>query len=68
MWRTDRNGGKEFTPGKENWAAAAAAALECPGFTPDVEEEQVADEPRSCYNCRYRRWSAASFTCQWRCG
>jgi hypothetical protein len=32
-------------------------------FHPDVEEEQVADEDRSCYNCRYRRWTAASFVC-----
>ena len=66
MWRNDPKGGREFIPGLENWAAAAGAALECPGFTPDVEEEQVADEARSCYNCRYRRWSATSFTCQWR--
>ena len=65
MWRTDRSGAREFSAGKENWAAAAAAARDCPGFSPDVEEERVADEARSCYNCRYRRWSATSFTCQW---
>jgi hypothetical protein len=28
-----------------------------------VEEELVADDPRSCYNCRHRRWTAASFAC-----
>jgi hypothetical protein len=65
MWRTGRSGAKEFIQGKESWAAAASVALDCPGFAPDVEEEQVDDEARSCYNCRYRRWSAASFTCQW---
>jgi len=64
MWRSTATGAREFTPGKESWAAAAEAALKCSGFTTDVDEEVVADEPRSCYNCRYRRWSAASFTCQ----
>jgi hypothetical protein len=63
MWRTDPKGAREFIAGKESWAAAAGTALECPGFVGDVEEEQIADEPRSCYNCRYRRWSATSFTC-----
>jgi hypothetical protein len=32
-------------------------------FHPDVEEELIADEARSCYNCRYRRWTAVSFSC-----
>lgn len=66
MWRTLENGAREFIFGKESWAAAAVAALDCPGFLLDVDEEVIADEERSCYNCRYRRWSAASFTCQWR--
>jgi hypothetical protein len=35
----------------------------CPVFVPDVEEEQIADEPISCYNCRYRRWTADAVTC-----
>ena len=26
-------------------------------------DEWVADEIRSCYNCRARRWTAASFVC-----
>lgn len=63
MWRTDQAGAREFTLGKESWAAAARAARDCPRFAADVDEEMVDDE-RSCYNCRYRRWSAASFTCQ----
>ena len=54
---------EEFPGGKEDWAGAARAAGDCKSFIPDVEEEQVADAARSCYNCRYRRWTAASFTC-----
>jgi hypothetical protein len=64
MWRRNAKGAKEFALGKESWLAAAQAAVACPGFLLDVEEELLADEQRSCYNCRYRRWSADSFTCQ----
>lgn len=64
MWRITATGTREFALGKENWAAAAEAALGCSGFTMDVDEEVISDEARSCYNCRYRRWSATSFTCQ----
>ena len=64
MWRTGPADAREFTLGKENWAAAARAALLCSRFNADVDEELVADDERSCYNCRYRRWSSASFTCQ----
>jgi hypothetical protein len=49
--------------GREDWAAAARWAEACAAFVPDVEEEQVADEPVSCYNCRYRRWTADAVTC-----
>lgn len=63
MWRTDRNGNREFTGGKESWDVAALQAKQCRLFCPDVEEEWVADDERSCYNCRYRRWTAASFVC-----
>ena len=52
-----------FGLGQEDWAEAARIALGCAVFSPDVEEEQVADAPRSCYNCRRRRWTAASFRC-----
>lgn len=64
MWRETENGEREFRGGKEEWSEAARLATRCASFRPDVEEEQVADEPRSCYNCRYRRWTAASFACQ----
>ncbi len=63
MWRIDRNGRQEYPGGKEDWPGAARMATLCTTFHPDVEEEQVADEAVSCYNCRYRRWTAASFTC-----
>jgi hypothetical protein len=64
MWHKDRAGAREFTGGKDSWCDAAAAAAKCQEFSPDVDEEMVADEERSCYNCRYRRWSVTSFTCQ----
>lgn len=63
MWLTNQWGEQEFTGGQDDWARAALAAASCATFRPDVEEEFVADEPLSCYNCRYRRWSAESFTC-----
>jgi len=49
--------------GLEDWSAAARFAENCATFIPDVEEEQIADDPRSCYNCRYRRWLADSVAC-----
>ncbi|HEY7745531.1 MAG TPA: hypothetical protein VIA07_04275 [Desulfuromonadales bacterium] len=49
--------------GLEDWSAAALFADNCATFIPDVEEEQIADDPRSCYNCRYRRWQADSVVC-----
>lgn len=63
MWLEDERGARLFAGGQEAFAAAAFAAHACTCFTPDVDEEMVADEECSCYNCRYRRWTAASFTC-----
>lgn len=62
-WKAVRNGQKEFLNGQQDWLTAANEAASCTKFVSDVDEEQAADEPRSCYNCRYRRWTAASFTC-----
>ena len=62
-----REEGKVFVGGKDDWAGAVKAAGNCSGFRADVEEETVADEPVSCYNCRFRRWTADSFTCQRSC-
>ena len=56
--------GKVFTGGKDDWAGAAEAAGNCADFRADVEEDMIADEPVSCYNCRFRRWTSSSFTCQ----
>lgn len=63
MWRRDNDGVKIFTAGRNDGAAAAKAAALCDDFRPDDEDEWVADEPRSCYNCRYRRWTVRSFAC-----
>jgi hypothetical protein len=50
-------------PGRNDWSGAARIAAVCITFHPDEEDEQVADELLSCFNCRYRRWTVASFTC-----
>jgi len=63
MWYINQSGDNVFHGGNEDWQGAARAAVLCSSFRPDVEEERIADEPVSCYNCRYRRWTAASFTC-----
>lgn len=64
MWNINEHGEKEFKGNKDSWAEAAELALQCAGFKPDVEEEQVSDDPISCYNCRYRRWTNKSFVCK----
>ena len=56
MWQIDGNGHRLFAGGQEDWPGAALTAARCLQFRQDVEEELVADDPRSCYNCRYRRW------------
>lgn len=63
MWWLNLKGQKEFSGGKENWGLAALVAEKCPLFTVDDEDELVADDPKSCYNCRYRRWTPLSFVC-----
>ncbi len=61
-WR-DETGVRVFAGGRDDWEGAARLAGGCSRFIADAEEEQVADDPRSCYNCRLRRWTATSFTC-----
>ncbi len=63
MWLKDTQGKKAFRHGHDAFNRASEAAAECGDFRPDVEEEWVADEERSCYNCRLRRWTAESFVC-----
>jgi len=53
----------EFPLENEEWLTAARIAGRCSDFAPDVEEEQIADDARSCYNCRFRRWAPASIIC-----
>jgi hypothetical protein len=56
-------GNAVFPWGHDAWVFAAQYAAACTLFQTDVEEELIADDDVSCYNCRYRRWTAASFTC-----
>ncbi len=35
----------------------------CENFSPDVEEEKVSGEAKTCLNCKYRRWTEKSFIC-----
>lgn len=53
----------ELLLGHEDWGCAVQRATVCQAFRPDVEEEQIADEKVSCYNCRYRRWIQAGISC-----
>ncbi|WP_035355348.1 hypothetical protein [Acetobacterium malicum] len=47
----------------EAWNQGQSIALSCPEFKPDVEEEWLAEETVSCYNCRYRRFVGAGICC-----
>lgn len=58
-----RNGHWEYSGGKGDWQTAAGVAAGCQGFLEDDEDELAAEEPVSCYNCRYRRWTPDSFLC-----
>ncbi|MBR5619971.1 MAG: hypothetical protein IKW76_09570 [Clostridia bacterium] len=62
MWDTV-DGMPVWQGGKTDWAAAAQAAENCGAFRADCEEECVADDDVSCYNCRFRRWTRDSFVC-----
>lgn len=62
MWMI-KDGKTVWNGSKTDWAQAAEAAENCTAFSPDCEEECVADEEVSCYNCRYRRWTRESFVC-----
>ncbi|MDD2422089.1 MAG: hypothetical protein PHC60_05370 [Heliobacteriaceae bacterium] len=51
-WFVNSKGEIEFWGGQEDWVRAARFAANCPAFALDGEEELVAEETRSCYNCR----------------
>lgn len=52
--------GATFRFGRRDPEAARTAV--CDSYRRDDEDETV-DDTVSCYNCRYRRWTAQSFTC-----
>jgi len=54
---------RSFRYGQNAPEQAAVCARLCPHFAQDDEDECTADEDVSCYNCRWRRWSATTFTC-----
>jgi len=47
----------------DQWEKGHAIALNCSEFKPDVEEEWLAEETISCYNCRYRRFVGSGIRC-----
>jgi hypothetical protein len=63
MWFINERNEREFLGGKDDSAGAVKEAKLCSAFKLDVEDEIVDDEPISCYNCRFRRWTEKSFTC-----
>lgn len=44
-------------------AAAARLARDCPSFALDDEDEIYLPGETTCFNCRFRRWIPAGFTC-----
>ena len=55
-----------FTGGVESardLSAAAGIAAACPSYLIDEDDEDYLDGARSCFNCRYRRWTADGFSC-----
>lgn len=47
----------------DNWILGHEIASKCQEFKQDVEEEWVAEEIVSCYNCRYRRFIGTGIQC-----
>lgn len=63
MWIADETGNRIFTGGQNAPGKAEEQAKACGHFSPDDEDEWVADAFLSCYNCRFRRWTEKSFIC-----
>lgn len=53
----------EYPGGQDDAHGVARIAARCEAFVLDDEGECVADELRSCYNCRSRRWTQRAFVC-----
>lgn len=58
-----KEGRKVFLGGFYEYEKAALLASHCVSCKPDSEDEQMAEEEVSCYNCRYRRWIQDGFEC-----
>ncbi len=58
-----KNGKKLFLHGDSETELAKEAALSCPDFSKDCDEECFYEDDVSCYNCRYRRWMQDGFEC-----
>lgn len=56
-------GSKENKEDTFDWKRAAKRASSCEHFKEDAEDECIADDAVSCYNCRYRRWVADDYIC-----
>ncbi|QKG28451.1 molybdopterin biosynthesis protein MoeB [Campylobacter sp. RM16187] len=53
-----------FLFGKFSYENARQIAVKCEFFTTDSDEDELVDsDPKSCYNCLFRRWSKESFEC-----
>lgn len=63
MWQVMDDSTQLFLCGRDAYSVAEQAAKKCSTFVADDEDEWAADEERSCYNCRYRRWTQESFVC-----
>ncbi len=63
LWRVCEQGRYQYTGGKESWEEVTRIAAGCDDFLLDDEDELISDEDRSCYNCRFRRWTRDSFIC-----
>lgn len=57
------NNKKTFKYGQDDYDISRRVAEKCLLFKEDDEDEQVDSIIRSCYNCRYRRWTSSSFVC-----
>ncbi len=55
-----------FKFGLDDFEKSRQSCQNCASFSPDDEVEWVDDVENSCYNCRYRRWTANSFICMQR--
>ncbi len=63
VWEQTDSNRKHFKFGQDSYSLAVETAGQCSVFVNDDEDETVTDDNRSCYDCRYRRWTVDSFEC-----